>query len=157
MKRAVLLEGLMLAAVALVVTGCDTSPVDKKSGAKQPEHVHGKGPNGGTVFDLGNFHAEFTIDHGKKECMLVILAGDDESKPVAVAAKDLTITTKPTKSKDGKAIGPMTIKLTAQDAKDGKATRYVGTDPGLGIEAEHEGSVTGVLDGKPSQGTFKED
>jgi hypothetical protein len=152
-----ILRGVVLTAVALAVAGCDKgSPVDKKSGEKKPDHVHGKGPNGGTVFDLGKFHAEFTVDHGKKECMLLIL-GDDETTPVPVIAKDLTVTTKETKTKDGKTVAPMTIQMTAKDTKDGKATRYVGTDPGLGNEAEHEGAVTGVLDGKPSQGTFKEE
>jgi hypothetical protein len=155
MKLAIF-RGVVVTVAALAVAGCDKGAVDKKSGGKQPEHVHGKGPNGGTVFDLGKFHAEFTVDHGKKECMLLIL-GDDETTPTPVVAKDLTVTTKETKTKEGKSVAPMTIKMTAKDIKDGKATKYVGTDPGLGNEAEHEGSVAGVLDGKPSQGTFKEE
>jgi hypothetical protein len=148
--------GILVMAVA--ATGCDKSPntSQEKDSGKKVEHVHGKGPNGGIVFDLGKFHAEFSIDHPKKECTLVIL-GDDETTPTPVMAKDLTVTTKETKTKEGKVVPPMTIKMLGKDEKDGKATKFVGTDPGLGNVADHEGSVTAVMDGKPSKGEFKEE
>ena len=50
----------------------------------------------------------------------------------------------------------MTIKMLPTDAKDGKAATFVGTDPGLGNVADFEGSLSGLIDGKPSQGEFKE-
>lgn len=50
----------------------------------------------------------------------------------------------------------MTITMKAQDAASGKASKFVGTDPGLGNVADFEGTVMGEIDGKPSQGEFKE-
>src|SRR5262249_50311524 len=117
---------------------------------------HGKGPNDGVVFDLGKYHAEFTVDHKKSEAMILIL-GDDEKTPVAVEAKDLTVTTKEAKTKDGKVVAPMTIKMLPKEESGGKASKYVGTDPGLGNVADFEGTVVGVINGKPSQGEFKEE
>jgi len=51
----------------------------------------------------------------------------------------------------------MTIKLLPKVAADGKASKFVGTDPGLGNVADFEGTVIGEIDGRPSQGTFKEE
>jgi hypothetical protein len=156
--------GLALLVVALAVTGCSqqggnaAGTKDRgaaKDGGKK-EHAHGKGPNGGVVFDLGKYHAEFTVDHGKKECTIFIL-GDDEKTPTPVAAKELTLNTKATKTEDGKPVPPMTIKLLPKDESGGKATKFVGTDPGLGHVADFSGTVLGEIDGKPSQGEFMED
>ncbi len=155
--------GMLIAAVA--VTGCGGKKTEPskteptKSGGKTDEHPpHGEGPNGGVIFDLGRYHAEFTVDHLKKECMVLIVAGDDKNaKPLAVAAKEFTLTTKETKTKEGKVVPPMTIKLLPTDEKDGKATKFVGSDPGIGNVADFEGTVIGEIGGKPSQGEFKEE
>lgn len=154
--------GLMIAALA--ASGCgdkkpDTPRVEDKkgSGKKEDDHTHGKGPNGGVVFDLGKYHAEFTVDHPKKECTVLIVTGDDkDAKPLPVAATEFTLTTKETKTKEGKIVPPMTLKLLPADAKDGKASKFVGTDPGIGNVADFEGTVLGVIDSKPSKGDFKE-
>ena len=157
--------GLGLLVAALAVAGCSpqggTAPGTKdggagKEGGKEKTHVHGKGPNGGVVFDLGKYHAEFTVDHPKKECTIFIM-GDDEKRPAPVAAKELTLTTKATKTEDGKEVPPMTIKLLPQDETGGKATKFVGTDPGLGNVADFAGTVLGEINGRPSQGEFKEE
>ncbi|VTU01448.1 Uncharacterized protein OS=Planctomyces maris DSM 8797 GN=PM8797T_19335 PE=4 SV=1 [Gemmataceae bacterium] len=150
--------GLMIAALAL--TGCnkkaDPSKADDKKGSKGDEHApHGKGPNGGVVFDFGKYHAELDIKHDKKE-MYILILGNDEKTPVVVTAKDVTVTTKDTKGKNGEAVKAMTIKLKPVDEKDGKATKFMGTDDGLGTEAEHAGAITGEIDGKPASGEFKE-
>jgi len=162
MKYAKML-GLGLMVAAMTTTGCDKkadpSKADEKKGSKGAEHApHGKGPNGGVVFDLGKYHAELDIKHDKKE-MYILILGNDEKTPVAVAvaAKELTVTTKDTKGKKGEVVKAMTIKLRPVDEKDGKATRFIGTDDGLGIEAEHSGAITGEIDGKPSSGEFKEE
>jgi len=154
--------GLGLTLVALAVAGCGAQATTPKTGdgkkdgsAKDDNHVHGKGPNGGVVFDLSKYHAEFTVDHDKKEVTVLIL-GDDEKTPTPVAAKDLTVTTKETKTKEGKVVPPMTIKLLPQGEMGGKAFKYVGTDPGLGNVADFEGTVSGEIDGKPAAGDFKE-
>jgi hypothetical protein len=154
--------GMLILSAALV--GCpDSSKKAEKDGGKkivvtkEDDHgPHGKGPNGGTVFDLGKFHAEFTVDHAKKECTLLIL-GTDEKTIQEIAAKDLTVSTKETKTKEGKTVPPMTIKMAAANEKDGKASKYVGTDPGLGNVADFEGVVQGEINGRPSKGNFKEE
>src|SRR5262249_3520334 len=75
MKKATTL-GLGLVLAALVVVGCSppssstTTSKDKESG-KNGDHAHGNGPNDGVVFDLGKYHAEFTVDHKKKTCMVL--------------------------------------------------------------------------------------
>jgi hypothetical protein len=158
---------------AAMATGCSQNAGTPKNGgkagketktqasatndsAKRPQHApHGAGPNGGVLFDLGKYHAEFTVDHPKKQCQILVI-GDDEKTPTAVAAQDLTLTTKPTKTADGTAVPAMTIKLLPQDEKDGKATTFIGTDPGIGNVADFDGTVLGLIDGKPSKGEFSE-
>lgn len=157
-----------IVAASLLVTlvwvpGCAPKSNPTPTGSRQVQaaeqgskHVHGKGPHGGVVFDLGRFHAEFTVDHEKKECAIYML-GDDETTPVAVAAKELTLHTKPTQTADGKPVPAMTIKLLPKDPKEGKAILFVGTDPGLGNVADFAGTVLGEINGKPAQGEFKEE
>lgn len=128
---------------------------DPASAADTPEHTHGSGPNGGVVFDLGSHHAEFTVDHNKHEITVLVLA-DDEKTPMAVAAKDLMLNTKETKTADGQAVAPMTITLSPTNEADGKATSFVGSDPGVGSVADFAGSVSGEIDGKPAMGEFQE-
>jgi hypothetical protein len=121
-------------------------------------HHHGAGPNGGVIVDLGKDHAEFTVDHAAKTCSILFLDGENEkAKPLAVAAKELILTTKETKTAEGKVVPVMTITLTAQDEKDGKASKFTGTDPGLELVADHAGTIIGEVDGKPAQGEFKEE
>lgn len=161
----ILSYGLLMAAIA--ATGCNqpTSPSKpvtqqgktSQENKKEAEHTHGKGPNGGVVFDLGKYHAEFTVDHDKKECTILVVTGDNkDAKALPVSAKEFTLATKVTKTKEGKEVPPMTITMKAVDAKDGKAAKFVGTDPGLGNVADFEGGVVGEIDGKPAKGEFKE-
>lgn len=147
---------LGLLAVLLVV-GCNDQGSKPKPEPKSHGHDHHEpGPNGGTVFDLGKYHVEFTVDHDKKECALLFL-GEDDKTPLAIAAKDLLLTTKPAKGEDGSTVPAMTIKLQPQGETDGKASKYVGTDPGLAHKVDFEGTVTGVIDDKPAKGNFKEE
>ncbi|MDX1962000.1 MAG: hypothetical protein SFX18_02530 [Pirellulales bacterium] len=144
---------------ALALTGCSDSKAPKPDAKKglpvTPEHAHGTGPNGGVVFDLGSHHAEFTVDHGKKECTVLFL-GSDEKTPSAIAAKEFVLSTKETKTKDGTVVAPMTVTLSPVDTADGKAAKFVGTDPGIGNVADFQGTVSGEIDGKPATGEFKE-
>jgi len=167
--------GLGLLVAALAVTGCSdenkTPPAAKDKGTakdggkKEENHAHGNGPNGGVTFDMGKYHAEFTVDHPKKEVTILFLKSVEGKKETdwpteAVAAKELTLSTKATKVEEGadkgKVVPPMTITLKPADAKDGKASKFVGTDPGVGNVADFAGTVLGEIDGKPSQGEFKE-
>jgi hypothetical protein len=160
------LIGVALVIAALTASGCtekksDSKPAASKNGAGDatgghPEHApHGQGPNGGVVFDLGKNHAEFTVDHDKKECTILVL-GSDAKTPVPVAATDLTLTIKETETDEGTAVPAMTITMKPVDEANGKAAKFVGTDEGLGNVADFEGAVVGEIDGKPSQGEFKE-
>jgi len=167
MTKTVQVLGVGLLAAALGLTGCDkkaestkaepTKAADMKGGGKADDHAHGQGPNGGVVFDLGKYHAEFTVDHPAKACTILFVTGDSkDAKPLPVAAKEFTLTTKETKTKDGKVVPPMTITMRPKDEKDGKAATFVGTDPGIGNVADFAGDVTGEIDGKPAAGEFKE-
>ena len=109
------------------------------------------------VFDLGKYHAEFTVDHPKKECTVLVLSGDRAgATAMPVAAEEFTLTTKETKTKEGKVVPPMTVKLLPADPIEGKASKFVGTDAGIGEVADFAGTVTGLIDGMPSSGEFQE-
>lgn len=162
MKCAKLLNpGLLV--VALVLAGCskssETSPAESNHNAPAvgatAEHTHGTGPNGGVVFDLGNYHAEFTVDHDKQQCTILFL-GDDGKTPTAVAASEFTLAINEAKTNDGTVVDAMTITMSPAGASDGSAAKFVGTDPGIGNVADFEGNVSGEIDGKPAQGMFKE-
>ena len=153
---------LIVAAVVLSV-GCSKSNSTKPgpavggsvTPATPPEHAHGTGPNGGVVFDFGSHHGEFTVDHGKKECTVIVL-GDDEKTPTPVAATELILNIKETKTADGTAVAPMTITMKPVDTADGKASKFVGSDPGIGNVADFEGTVSGEIESKPAMGEFAE-
>ena len=151
---------------ALLLSGCSQKSTAEKSPSntttqsgtvtRTEAHAHGIGAHGGVVFELGKYHAEFTVDHAKKECRLFMLNADETNpQPIKVTANELLLTTKETKSKDGKLIAKMTIQLLPEK-NDGRGTIFIGTDPGLGSEASLAGVVAGMIDGKPSQGEFKE-
>ena len=155
---------MSLLIVGLAVSGCAKSSekksaaTDSKGSASAPhaaEHTHGAGPNGGVVFELGGSHAEFTVDHAKQQCMIVVL-GNNEKTPTPVAATEFVLSTKETKTADGKVVPSMTITMKPVDAKDGKAMKFIGTDPGLANVADFAGTVSGEIDSKPAMGEFKE-
>ena len=155
---------LLAISCSALAIGCSSKPATtpaapSKSGSQassaSTEHTHGSGPNGGVVFDFGSHHAEFTVDHGKKECMIVVL-GDDEKTPSPVSATELVLVTKETQTAEGTAVSPMTITMKPADAADGKASKFVGSDPGIGNVADFAGTVTGEVDAKPAQGEFQE-
>ena len=164
------LLGLGLLAVSLAVSGCSPEKADKapakKDGVgngsqKDDDHAHGTGPNGGVVFDLGKYHAEFTVDHPASECTVLFITGDGpDTEPLPVAAEEFTLSIEETAVKEGadkgKTVAPMTVTLKPVDAEDGKASKFVGTDPGISNIADFAGTVVGEIDGKPSQGMFAE-
>ena len=168
---------LTLPLVLVCAAGCGPQPVATTSNGKKAEakpeghktpddddedHPHGDGPNGGPIFDLGKHHAEFSVSRDKKECYLLFIRGDDkDAKPLLVACKELTLTTKEAKVKEGpdtgKVVPPISVTLTpaAGEEKDGKAARFVGTHPGFATAADFAGTVAGEVGGKPSSGKFK--
>lgn len=134
-------------ATALMLLGCSESSA--------VENAHGAGPNGGVVFDLGSYHAEFTVDHDKQECTIVFL-GADEKSSASVAATEFIFVTKETKTAEGKMVAPLTVVLMPVAEKEGKASKFVGTDPGIGNVADFAGTLSGEIDGKPAMGEFSE-
>jgi hypothetical protein len=138
-------QGFLVAALALF--GCSVSSA--------VENAHGTGPNGGVVFDLGSYHAEFTVDHAKQECTIVFL-GADEKSSTSVAATEFILVTKETKTGADKVVAPLTVVMMPVDEKEGKASKFVGSDPGIGNVADFAGSVSGDIDGKPAMGEFSE-
>ena len=159
MKSFQLLAPCVLVAVAWSA-GCSSSSETKPTaGGAAPaavaEHAHGAGPNGGVVFDLGSHHAEFGVDHGQQQVKIVFL-GDDEKTPTAVAATEFVLNIQETKTADGTVVAPMTIMMAPTDAADGKATTFVGTDPGIGNVADFAGTLSGEIEGKPAMGEFAE-
>jgi hypothetical protein len=157
-----LTSGLVIAFLPLF--GCsrsnDAKPAPAGNGAatsssEAAAHAHGAGPNGGVVFDFGSHHAEFTVDHPKRQCTILVL-GDDEKTPLSVAASSFLLNIQETKTAEGKVVAPMTITLQPVAVTEGKTATFVGTDPGIGNVADFAGTVSGEIDGKPVMGEFKE-
>ena len=148
-------------AALLSLAGCNkqnpasTSKPSATSEKKTEAHAHGIGPNGGLVFELGKYHAEFLVDHERKECTVHLLSSDETNpKPVKVDARDLMLTTKEIKTPDGKIIPRIILKLQPRlDKSD--VTIFTGKDQGFGNNVNFAGMVVGEIDGKPSMGEFK--
>jgi hypothetical protein len=120
-------------------------------GHDEEGHAHGEGPHGGTVADWGGgkFHVEFTVDRNKKEGTVYVLGGDEKT-PSPIDAAEITLAIKdPAFS--------VALKASPQEGDpEGKASRFVGNHDNLGIVKEYEGSMSGVVDGTPYSGNFKE-
>ena len=151
------LLGLVGLLVGLSVVGCDKPAEapkadDKKAvkTAKKAGHDHGESPHGGTIFEWGKYHAEFCVDHGKKQVTVYILTEDLEKNDPIPAAKLLLSIKTPQFQTDLVAV--------PQDGDPkGKSSRFVATHDNFGKEQEFEGTVSGEIDGKPYLGDFKEE
>lgn len=139
-------------AIMLAMPGC----ADKKN-AKQPsakaekhdDHDHGAGPHGGTIIELGKYHAEFTVDHPAKKATVYILDGSARKAEPIQAAKLLLSIREPRFQVD---MAP----LPEEGDPAGKASRFVATHENFGKEREFEGTVSAEIDGTPILGDFKE-
>ncbi|MCH8841016.1 MAG: hypothetical protein IH831_10180 [Planctomycetes bacterium] len=154
---------IVIGTLAFVV-GCGDSQKTKTSGTKgseekSAEHAddhghfgHGAGPHDGTLADWGGgkYHVEFTVDHGKQEATVFIL-GDDEKTPSPIKAEEIQLS----------IIDPVmqvTLKAVPQEGDpEGSASRFVGNHESLGVVQEYAGTITGVVDGTPYSGDFKEE
>ena len=118
----------------------------------QRGHGHGAGPHDGTLADWGGgkYHVEFTVDHDKQEGTVYIL-GDDEKSPSPIKAEEIQLSIKDPAMQ-------VTLKAMPQDGDpEGTASRFVGNHESLGVVQEYEGTITGVIDGTPYSGNFKEE
>src|SRR5687767_13476253 len=94
-----LLGFAVLLAVMPLVAGC---PAGVRKGTSKGEtttkkgHAHehpDEGPHGGALAEWGDekYHAEFTVDHGKKQATVYILDGSAK-KAAPIEAKEITLT-----------------------------------------------------------------
>lgn len=117
-----------------------------------PHAGHGSGPHDGTVADWGGgkFHVEFIVDHGKKEGTVYILGADEKTPtPIDAAEIELTITD---------PVMQVTLKAAPQASDPaGKASCFIGNHEKLGVVQEYAGTISGVIDGTPYSGDFKEE
>jgi hypothetical protein len=150
----------------MVVPGCTQKPADKGKDSSQGKdkdkdkdkgkggHAHAdEGPHGGALAEWGDekYHAEFTVDHEKKQATVYILDGSaKKASPIAVETIQLSITNvKP----------PVQITLKADAEKDdpkGSSSRFVGTHEKLGVEMEFKGEISAKIGDTPYSGTFEE-
>lgn len=153
------LLGLGVLLVGLSAVGCnkpaDTPKADDKKGEKaakkDDDHGdHGEGPHGGTVIELGKYHGEFVVDHGKKTATVYILDGKvKNAEPISAAKLSLSI--------KQPAFQVDLVAVPQDGDPKGKSSRFVATHDNFGKEQEFEGTVSGEIDGKPYLGDFKEE
>lgn len=155
------LASLMATGALAFVVGCGGPQQPAKPGAqeKTPQAAddqghsgHGAGPHDGTVADWGGgkYHVEFTVDHDKQEGTVYIL-GDDEKSPSPIKAEEIQLSI-------SDPVMQVTLKASPQEGDpEGSASRFVGNHESLGVVQEYAGTITGVVDGTPYSGDFKEE
>jgi hypothetical protein len=156
MKKLHLL-GIVMTAMALgVVTGCNNpqggTPKDKGKSAKKAaddDHDHGPGPHDGTIIEFGKYHGEFTVNHKTQEATIYILNADAKTAVPIQIRKPLLSIKAPQFQVELKA-------APQEDDPAGKSSRFVGKHENFGKEQAFEGTLSGVVDGKPYAGDFKE-
>ena len=132
-------------------SGHDHSDHDH-SGHDHSGHDHGAGPHDGTLADWGGgkYHVELTVDRGKKEVAVYVLGGDAKT-PMPIAAEAIQLTIKD-------SMMQVELMAAAQEGdSEGSASRFVGNHESLAVVKEYAGTITGVIDGTPYSGDFKEE
>ncbi|HUG67139.1 MAG TPA: hypothetical protein VMM76_05285 [Pirellulaceae bacterium] len=117
-----------------------------------PHAGHGTGPHDGTLADWGGgkYHVEFTVDHDKQQATVYIL-GNDEKTPVPIKTEEIQLSI-------SDPVMQVTLKAMPQEGDpEGSASRFVGNHESLGVVQEYAGTITGVVDGTPYSGDFKEE
>ena len=106
----------------------------------------------GTVADWGGgkYHVEFTVDHDKQQATVYVFGSDEKTPaPIDAASIELSI---------GSPEMQVALKASPQESDPaGKASRFIGTHEKLGVVQEYAGTLTGVIDGTPYSGDFKEE
>jgi hypothetical protein len=122
----------------------------KKEGDDDYDHDHGPGPHNGTIIEFGKWHGEFTVNHKTKEAIVYILKADAKTAAPLQIDKPLLSIKNP----------QFQVELKAQPQEGdpaGKSSRFVGKDENFGKEKEFEGTLSGMVNGKPYAGDFKEE
>jgi hypothetical protein len=150
---------LVVAIVLVIYTaGCKKESEQAASNENQSSestkggHSHGSGPNGGAIADWGGgkYHAEFTVDHDKKQATVYILDSDAKA-PAPVKASELVL------SINDPAFEVELRPQPLEDETGGASSRFVGQHDNLGIVREFAGTISGEVDGTPYAGDFKEE
>jgi len=148
---------LSVCGLLCLTIGCSDKPAtapgaDATAGpAEAADHAHGAGPHGGALSDWGGgaYHVEFTVDHGKKESTVYVLASDAKSPaPIPAAKLQLSI------NDPAFQVDLMAQPMEGETA--GASSRFVGQHENLGIVREFAGSITGEVGGTPYAGDFAE-
>jgi hypothetical protein len=149
---------LVLMTACLLTAGCTVGTgkggAKKRVGGPSKAHDHAEqGPHGGALAEWGEekYHAEFTVDHPKKQATVYILDGTAK-KPSPIPAETITLTltnVKPTVQ--------FTLKADPQEGDPkGSSSRFIGTHDQLGVEMEYEGEISGRVGDTPYVGAFEE-
>ncbi len=155
--------GMLFAAGCQPPTGSDSTtttaeaPHEHGEGEGQHDHSkaghgHGVGPHDGTIADWGGgkFHVEFTVDHDKQQATVFIL-GSDEKSLVPIEAESIELSIQDPEMQ-------VTLSAAPQEGDpEGKASRFVGTHEKLGVVQEYAGTMSGLVEGTPYSGDFKEE
>lgn len=159
LERCFVNRSLVLLLIATLIVGCgptaSTTPTTPAKSNEPPSHNHPTaGPHGGPLVEWGEeeLHLEVVIDH-KTGSVTVYVLDEEVKKQVPITTDKLTLATSGTPS--------VTVTLTADPDEGDKATkgassRFVGKDDALKGDQLISGSVSGVKDGKPYTGKFKE-
>lgn len=158
MKKLTLALTVLFAVGAMSLAGCPpqnkeaTDDAGPSSSTHHDGHTHGAGPHGGVLADWGGgtYHVEFTVSHGDQEATVYIL-GEDEKTPSPIEAEEIQLSIKYPQMQ-------VTLKAMPQEGDgEGKSSKFVGNHESLGVVQEYEGTITGVVDGTPYSGDFKEE
>lgn len=162
-KLTMVITSWMALGAIVLAAGCNQPQEPTQSpagtGAQESGHSddhthsgHGAGPHDGTLADWGGgkYHVEFTVDHSKKQATVYVL-GDDEKTASPISAEEIQLSIQDP---------PMQLALTAvpqEGDPDGTSSRFVGQHDSLGVVQEYAGTMTGVVEGTPYSGDFKEE
>jgi hypothetical protein len=129
-----------------------STPDDAGHDHADGHHDHGAGPHDGTLSDWGGgkYHVEFTVDHDKKESIVYVLDGDENS-PFPIQVDTLLLSIEDPEFQ-------VELKAKPLDGEpEGRSSRFVGTHDSLGIVKEFQGTISGKVDGTPYFGKFQEE
>jgi hypothetical protein len=146
-----------LLAVGLVTwAGCNKPDAAKTaSGTIKKEHSHpSHGPHKGALCDWGDeeYHAEFTVDHDKKEAVVYILDGTALKAPNVAADKitDVKLTI-------NNVTPNVNLTLKHDPARSGpQGIAFAATHDEFGKKMEFKGIISGKVNGKDYTNDFEE-
>lgn len=136
------LAGLTL--VALLTAGCTS----RSDGPRRSHHAHPEaGPRDGVLAEgpEEDYHAEFLVDHDKKEVTVYVL-DDSARKDVPIEAESITVTIS--------NLAPMPVSITLKPSPQdtdpkGQSSRFVGNHDQLAEKKDYKGEISLKIKDKP--------